>query len=97
MKKELSDMKKPLFQKETRVWRTYKGGKMLDAYLGKDTAADTAYPEDWISSFVEAKNINYIEGEGITTVMKDGAAHAAYLARKTLSKVYRKVGFTQPK
>ena len=66
-------MKKPLFQKETRVWRTYKGGKMLDAYLGKDTAADTAYPEDWISSFVEAKNKNYIEGEGITTVIKDGA------------------------
>jgi tryptophanyl-tRNA synthetase len=34
----------------------------------------------------------YLEG-----VMKDGSAKAAYLARKTLSKVYRKVGFTQPK
>jgi hypothetical protein len=34
----------------------------------------------------------YLEG-----VMKDGSARAAYLARKTLSKVYRKVGFTQPK
>lgn len=65
-------MKKPLFQKETRVWRTYKGGKMLDAYLGKECATDTAYPEDWISSFVEAKNKNYIKGEGITTVVKDG-------------------------
>ena len=30
-------------------------------------------------------------------VMKNGAAKASYLARKTLSKVYRKVGFTQPK
>ena len=65
-------MKKPLFQKETRVWRTYKGGRMLDAYLGKDTSTDTAYPEDWISSFVEAKNKNYIKGEGITTVVSDG-------------------------
>ena len=30
-------------------------------------------------------------------VMKKGAETASYLARKTLSKVYRKVGFTQPK
>jgi len=33
----------------------------------------------------------------LESVMKDGSAKAAYLARKTLSKVYRKVGFTQPK
>lgn len=33
----------------------------------------------------------------LESVMKEGSAHAAYLARKTLSKVYRKVGFTQPK
>ncbi len=35
---------------------------------------------------------SYLEG-----IMKNGSAKAAYLARKTLSKVYRKVGFTQPK
>ena len=33
----------------------------------------------------------------LESVMKNGSAKAAYLARKTLSKVYRKVGFTQPK
>ncbi len=33
----------------------------------------------------------------LESVMKDGSARAAYLARKTLSKVYRKIGFTQPK
>ena len=33
----------------------------------------------------------------LESVMKEGSARAAYLARKTLSKVYRKVGFTQPK
>ncbi len=33
----------------------------------------------------------------LESVMKDGSAKAAYLARKMLSKVYRKVGFTQPK
>ena len=65
-------MNKPLLQKETRVWRTYRGGKMLDRYLGKTECADTSYPEDWISSFVEAKNKNYVPGEGITAVIKDG-------------------------
>ena len=29
--------------------------------------------------------------------MKDGAGKARYLAGKTLGKVYRKVGFVQPK
>ena len=33
----------------------------------------------------------------LESVMKDGAERAAYRARKTLSKVYRKVGFVQPK
>lgn len=65
-------MKKPLLQKETRVWRTYKGGRMLDEYLGKENPCDTDRPEDWISSFVEAKNKNYVRGEGITTVVRDG-------------------------
>ncbi len=33
----------------------------------------------------------------LESVMKDGSAKAFAMARKTLSKVYRKVGFTQPK
>ncbi len=33
----------------------------------------------------------------LEAVMKDSSAKAAYLARKTLSKVYRKLGFTQTK
>ena len=33
----------------------------------------------------------------LESVMKEGAEKASYLARKTLSKVYRKLGFTQPK
>mgnify|MGYP004554738467 CR=1 FL=1 len=31
----------------------------------------------------------------LETVMKDGAERASYIARKTLSKVYKKIGFTQ--
>lgn len=33
----------------------------------------------------------------LESVMKQGADKASYLARKTLSKVYRKIGFAQPK
>ena len=63
---------KPLFQTENRVWRTYRGGKQLDLFLGKSSAEDSFFPEDWISSFVEAKNKNYIPGEGLSHVFVDG-------------------------
>ena len=66
-------MKKILLQTENRVRRTYRGGKRLDAFLGKDICEDTFYPEDWISSFTEAKNKNYIKDEGISRVVVDGA------------------------
>ncbi len=33
----------------------------------------------------------------LNTMLKNNAERAAYLARKTLSKVYRKIGFYQPK
>jgi len=51
---------------ETRVNRTYMGGALLDEYLGREKGTDTFYPEDWISSFVEAKNKEYVPNEGIT-------------------------------
>lgn len=59
-------MAKVLKQQETRVTRTYRGGMLLDAFLGKAVCEDTFLPEDWISSFVEAKNMDYIPNEGIT-------------------------------
>ena len=65
-------MKKPLFQCETRVRRTYRGGQLLEEFLGKSAPADSFYPEDWISSFVQAKNKSFIAGEGISRVMLDG-------------------------
>ena len=38
------------------------------------------------------KDKGYLE-----SVMKQGAERAGYVARHTLSKVYRKIGFVQPK
>jgi hypothetical protein len=67
-------MKKPLLQTENRVYRTYRGGRLLDQFLGNPNPADSFLPEDWISSFVEAKNRVYRPGEGISRVMVDGEA-----------------------
>ncbi|MDO6746539.1 class I mannose-6-phosphate isomerase [Gilvimarinus sp. 1_MG-2023] len=40
-----------------RVWRTYMGGKMLDTIEDKANPEDTHFPEDWIGSTVEARNV----------------------------------------
>lgn len=61
-------MKKPLKQLPTRVWRTYRGGKLLETFLGYENPVDSDYPEDWISSFTEAKNPQYVENEGISRI-----------------------------
>lgn len=65
-------MTEPLKMLETRVNRTYRGGYLMDKFLGKDNPEDTFKPEDWISSFVQAVNREYIEGEGITAVEYKG-------------------------
>lgn len=76
-------MKKILKQLETRVWRTYRGGKLLEEFLGKSDPKDSDKPEDWISSFVEAKNKNYIKNEGITRVLTEDGER---LIREAVSK-----------
>ncbi|MEO9944595.1 class I mannose-6-phosphate isomerase [Paraglaciecola sp.] len=40
-----------------RVWRTYQGGKLLDTIEGKEVPVDSSFPEDWIGSTVEARNV----------------------------------------
>ena len=59
-------MKKPLKQSPTRVWRTYRGGKLLEEFFGIESPKDSDYPEDWISSFIEATNPNYVKNEGVS-------------------------------
>lgn len=65
-------LKQPLFQKENRVYRTYRGGKQLDYFLGNPCSTDSFQPEDWISSFVEARNKQYIPGEGLSKIILKG-------------------------
>lgn len=40
-----------------RVWRTYQGGKLLDIIEGKEDPQDSSFPEDWIGSAVQARNV----------------------------------------
>ena len=67
-------MKTPLLQCETRVCRTYRGGRLLEEFLGKSSPKDSFCPEDWISSFVQAQNPKFIPGEGISRVKLNGRA-----------------------
>lgn len=41
---------------ETRVWRTYTGGEIIDLWHGKDTGVVDNFPEDWVASTVKAIN-----------------------------------------
>lgn len=65
-------MTQVLKEVETRANRSYLGGKLIDRFLGKEKCQDCYQPEDWISSFTEARNKNYIKNEGITRVLVDG-------------------------
>ena len=51
-----------------RAWRTYLGGKLLDALHGKTEREDTHFPEEWIASTVTARNAGreHILDEGLS-------------------------------
>ncbi|MBQ3017029.1 MAG: class I mannose-6-phosphate isomerase [Clostridia bacterium] len=60
------EVKGAIKQIPTFAKRTYKGGKVLREFLGYRDPRDDFYPEDWISSFTEAKNKDYVKDEGIS-------------------------------
>lgn len=41
---------------ETRVWRTYQGGAVIDRWRGKEEEKVDNFPEDWVASTVKATN-----------------------------------------
>jgi mannose-6-phosphate isomerase len=61
----------PLLLNHNRVWRAYTGGKLLDEWKGIKNPEDTHYPEEWIASIVEARNVEHIKHEGLSTVNID--------------------------
>ncbi len=73
---EVLDMKQsakkiePLIRLDNpRVWRTYLGGKMIDALHGNPDGADGHFPEEWIMSVVAARNV------GRESVPDEGLSH----------------------
>jgi len=63
-----------------RVWRTYRGGRLLDALSLKANAVDDHFPEDWIGSTVRAVNVGREElVEGYTKV-QDSQGNTSLLA-----------------
>lgn len=51
-----------------RVWRTYKGGAVLDRIAGKSDGRDDHFPEDWVGSATRAANAGreHLRDEGIS-------------------------------
>ncbi|MEL0628819.1 class I mannose-6-phosphate isomerase [Psychromonas aquatilis] len=59
--------------KQNRVWRTYTGGKVLDEMNGEAQPKDSHFPEDWIGSTTQAKNIGREEVcEGLSDAFING-------------------------
>jgi mannose-6-phosphate isomerase len=64
---------------ENRVWRTYQGGKQLDLIEGKENPQDSSFPEDWIGSTVEARNVGREHiSEGLAMVPNDSGDLVAF-------------------
>ncbi|TNJ66640.1 mannose-6-phosphate isomerase [Paenibacillus hemerocallicola] len=69
--------KMPLKLHDDRVWRTYAGGKSLDAWRGAEVPQDSDRPELWVSSTVKAVNAGreHLPDEGMSkAVLPDGTA-----------------------
>lgn len=63
----------PFVFRKNRVWRVYKGGKLLDELQGVKTPVDGDCPEEWIASMVKANNPERnIVSEGISNAVIDG-------------------------
>ena len=89
---------KPVKLTSPRVWRTYQGGKLIDAIHGID-GKDTLFPEEWIMSTVVARNAGreHIPDEGMC-YLEDGTSFLKFISkspRAALSQQHlRKWGIT---
>jgi len=61
---------RPLKLSSNRVWRTYKGGKLLEDWQGvKNISTDGDFPEEWVASVTRAQNvIKHVQNEGLSYI-----------------------------
>ncbi len=67
----------------TRAWRTYTGGAKLNSFFGQPDICDSHYPEEWILSVVEARNVGRPQTdppEGLSLVADSGLSFRDLLA-----------------
>lgn len=66
--------KMPLKLLDDRVWRTYAGGKNLDAWRGAEETLDSDRPELWVASTVKAVNAGreHLPDEGLSKALLPG-------------------------
>lgn len=61
----------PLKQLPNRVWRTYKGGALIDNWKKTSPELDGSMPEEWIMSTITARGKNRPESEGLSMIKTD--------------------------
>lgn len=91
----------PAKLRSSRAWRTYIGGKLIDALHGVESE-DSQFPEEWIISTVTARNAcrEDIKDEGMCYLEKGGVSLLEYinqdpvraLGKKHCEKVGEKTG-----
>ncbi len=65
---------------QNRVWRTYPGGRLLEALAGRREPADSHFPEDWIGSTTRATNPGREHVEEGPSLVEYGSRTAAFPA-----------------
>lgn len=69
----LSELKYPVSVEPERAWRVYRGGSQIDSMHGKPGQEDGHFPEEWILSIVEARNVGRnVPGEGLNRLTESG-------------------------
>lgn len=71
----------PLLLPSNRVYRFYRGGKLLEAFRGLPEPGDDVYPEDWVASVTAASNpvahrrvdegLSLVEANGVAVLLRD--------------------------
>jgi mannose-6-phosphate isomerase len=76
----------PLKLNDDRVWRTYSGGKSLDAWQQNDNPKDSEFPELWVASTVQAVNAGreHLPVEGLSKVELPGEPGLQFATLKQL-------------
>ncbi|WP_333474278.1 hypothetical protein [Paenibacillus gyeongsangnamensis] len=89
--------RKPLKLRLNRVWRTYRGGLLLEQWQGLARPQDSDCPEEWVASLVRARNagrehlveglsvIDSADGSDMTLIEAIESAPEGFLGRRHVS------------